>query len=241
MNITRMATASEPVLDRSALPIPVWFRQQFDAAVRDGVTLGQRIASTTPQTDQRIIDQAVHGIGSVPSDAETQLELQQLHQIASARTPAGSDAARWHAQFGTTLLWNAPRHDLGRLGADDARTATKLLDHVLSVVHEANHQAKSHFDRRRPFERDSSLSTVVDRPYGDGSFPSGHASAALANALVLGAFLTGQAQTLTNDAAQVAWSRLYGGVHYLTDVLASARLGASIATAISLTTQHPGG
>jgi undecaprenyl-diphosphatase len=63
----------------------------------------------------------------------------------------------------------------------------------------------------------------------DFSFPSGHAAAGFAGALVLGAHAPAFAPVFYALAVAVSLSRVYLGVHYPSDVAFGAFLGASIA------------
>ena len=85
-------------------------------------------------------------------------------------------------------------------------------------------------DRKRPFETYSFIITRDDES-GGFSFPSGHSSAAFCTAtsvalryrkwyFVVPSYLF---------ATSVAWARMYQGVHYPSDVLAGALVGAGSA------------
>jgi membrane-associated phospholipid phosphatase len=85
------------------------------------------------------------------------------------------------------------------------------------------------------------VATDVHRPTGthpllalphSNSFPSGHTATSFACATVLTAFAPRAAPAFYVLALAVAYSRLYVGVHFPTDVAAGAALG--IATALLL-------
>jgi undecaprenyl-diphosphatase len=64
---------------------------------------------------------------------------------------------------------------------------------------------------------------------GSSSLPSGHATTAFAGAGVLAYLWRRWWPAFLVAAALVAYSRLYVGVHYPTDVLAGAAIGAAAA------------
>ena len=96
--------------------------------------------------------------------------------------------------------------------------------------------AKRTFDRGRPYEVDGAERLVVI-PAGS-SWPSGHAAVAAAMADVLAEDrgpLTRLA--LRSTAAAVGLSRVYVGVHHLSDVIAG--LGVGVLSARALRSLHP--
>ena len=77
--------------------------------------------------------------------------------------------------------------------------------------------------RHRPFEHQIGPS---ERTH---SFPSGHSATAFAGATMLAYFAPRARVPLYVLAVLIAYSRLYNGVHYPTDVLAGAALGTATA------------
>jgi membrane-associated phospholipid phosphatase len=82
-------------------------------------------------------------------------------------------------------------------------------------------------DRPRPFASDPAIVPLGNLP-DDPSMPSGHASAAFAAAAALAVFLPRWRFVPFLVALAIGFSRIWLGVHYPTDVLAGALLGAAV-------------
>ena len=107
-------------------------------------------------------------------------------------------------------------------------TAIALLADFLIV----NVFLKNVVARQRPFEEESALCAFLEEigyplPH-DRSFPSGHAAVTFCCAASLTYFFKGRGAWSFLAAFFIAFSRLYLGVHYPTDVLAGAAIGALI-------------
>lgn len=96
---------------------------------------------------------------------------------------------------------------------------------------------KNLVSRMRPFDRYDDLIPLVARPM-DFSFPSGHTGSSFAAAGVMYAKLPRRLGVLAIVfAALIAFSRLYVGVHYPSDVLAGLATGLMIAVFVCLAEQ----
>lgn len=86
-------------------------------------------------------------------------------------------------------------------------------------------------DRPRPFTAIPHLPVLIAHP-GSGSFPSAHATTAFAGAVLLGWLWPRGRIAFAVLAILIAFSRVYLGVHYPTDVLAGAAIGSAFAVAV---------
>lgn len=89
---------------------------------------------------------------------------------------------------------------------------------------------KPAFDRPRPPAGHSEIHPLVALS-GSASMPSGHAAGAFAAAVAVGLVHPRLRWPLLLLAALIALSRVWLGVHYLTDVIAGAALGCVVAYA----------
>jgi undecaprenyl-diphosphatase len=89
---------------------------------------------------------------------------------------------------------------------------------------------KAATNRPRPFETIPQADPLMGATVGQ-SLPSGHAATSFAGAVVLTYIFPRSAPYAFLLAAAIAFSRVYVGVHYPSDVLAGAALGACVGLA----------
>jgi membrane-associated phospholipid phosphatase len=92
---------------------------------------------------------------------------------------------------------------------------------------------KRAFERPRPSLVDPAVHPLIAVPHSY-SMPSGHATTAFAAGVGVGLIHPRLRQPLVGLAALVALSRIWLGVHYLSDVIVGAVLGTAVALAIWL-------
>ena len=106
------------------------------------------------------------------------------------------------------------------LGGISYLVATGLADVLKDVV-----------DRPRPSLVDPDVHPLIRVP-SSAAMPSGHAAGAFAAAVAVGLVHPRLRWPLLVLAALIALSRIWLGVHYLSDVLVGAALGTAVALAV---------
>jgi undecaprenyl-diphosphatase len=136
-----------------------------------------------------------------------------LDRAVISYTRLGEHGGLWFALSGLgALIWPGRRPDFVR----SART--------IALTYALNQAIKFVVRRRRP--RLEGFAPLV-KTGSQMSYPSAHASTSLAGARSLSAALP--APPLYAAAALMCFSRPYVGVHYPSDVVAGAALGAAVA------------
>ena len=138
--------------------------------------------------------------------------------VMKGLTDAGAHGLVWIGIGIVAAIWF--RRPLALVALVAAVEAAAIADGVL----------KSAIGRERPPLADPKVHPLIPLPH-DPSMPSGHAMMAFAGAVVLAAVLPRMRWPLLALAAGVGLSRVYLGVHYPSDVLAGALLGAAIGAA----------
>ncbi len=110
------------------------------------------------------------------------------------------------------------------------RATAEALVVLWSTMLTVNLVLKKIFRRRRPFAEFVKACVVGPRP-NDFSLPSGHSAAAFAGALLFSAHAPAWGPVFYAIAILTAFSRVYLGVHYPSDVLLGGFVGAALAAA----------
>ena len=157
------------------------------------------------------------------------MEIQILNLIQNLRTPLGDIIVPFITRLGnagiiwiilTLVLLLIPK--TRKTGV--IMTAALLVDLVL-----CNLLLKNLVARTRPFDVNTAVQLLVAKPR-DYSFPSGHTGSSFASAIVLWKELPKKYGVMALIVAiLIAYSRLYVGVHYPSDVLAGVVIGTVLA------------
>jgi hypothetical protein len=132
-------------------------------------------------------------------------------------------ALKWNDGAGTATPpghWNAIASDYVR----DARMSEVRAARVYAMLNIAMHDAavgcwetKMKFFNPRPAQLDPSIKTVIGLP-NFPAFPSGHSTFSAAAATTLSYFFPQGSTTFDAMADEAGVSRLYGGIHYPSDI-----------------------
>jgi undecaprenyl-diphosphatase len=145
-----------------------------------------------------------------------------IRRVMIAASVLGNGAF-WYALMGGMLVW-------------DGANAVLAVAHMIAVglVCTTLYKGlKRGTSRRRPYAVQPGI-TLCAAPLDQYSFPSGHTLHATAFSLVALAYYPELFWLLVPFAGLVALSRVVLGLHYPSDVLAGAAIGAAVA-AISMT------
>ena len=153
------------------------------------------------------------------SEAVEKTETPTLDRLLVRLSDAANGSRLWLAIAAAVALLGGPR---GRRAAAEAVASIGLASAVSNL---ALKSAAPH--RGRPEASDGQVlpSRRVRRPTSS-SFPSGHAASAFAFASTMGEQVPVTWGPLHVAAALVAYARVHTGVHYPSDVMAGALLGA---------------
>lgn len=130
-------------------------------------------------------------------------------------------------------LWGAVAGGMAVVGgADGRRAAVRGLGSLAVASLVVNTVGKGAFRRARPLVDAVPVIRRLRRQPVTTSFPSGHSASAAAFAAGAGLESAGWGALLAPVAASVAFSRVYTGAHYPSDVLAGCALGVGAALVV---------
>ncbi|MGW6735449.1 diacylglycerol kinase family protein [Streptomyces sp. NPDC055013] len=161
-------------------------------------------------------------------------DLSVFHQVASRSWPAAEPVLpRLSRSANHGLLWCAAAAGIWTLGsARGRRAAVRGVASLALASATVNTLGKGAVRRSRPLLDSVPLIRHLPRQPVTSSFPSGHAASAAAFATGVALESRGWGMALAPVAASVAFSRVYTGVHYPSDVLVGAALGVGAAYAV---------
>lgn len=222
------AASGGPQPAPARLEVPAEFIAKLDAAVAEGIADARTFASEhTPSERWMVPDWAMLKMKWPPKDDAK--DLAYLHQVARTRTPEGIAAARYWSSHGLVDEWEQLLEQYTKqVGPAQARSARKLLHDALAMMNTITQTAKAGAARKRPFVVDPSLPLAVERPGNNPSYPSGHTTAAYAACMVLSHLMPDRTAEFMGMAREASWARVYSGVHFPTDVIAGAKLAATV-------------
>jgi len=196
--------------------------------------LAATLPAAAPATHDFLAADAVNGTTLLPPPPdEASVIGQGEHEVAADlalhRTPDQAALAKYYDSFDVFKLL-APVLGTAATAQNLPRTAA-FFKQVRAEARPAVNAAKDAFNRRRPYVFNPALEPAVAKSDGN-SYPSGHASESALYAVLLAAILPEHAADWEQQAALVRWSRLVGGAHYPSDVMAGKLLGETIGQAM---------
>ncbi|MFF8841493.1 bifunctional phosphatase PAP2/diacylglycerol kinase family protein [Streptomyces sp. NPDC015127] len=160
----------------------------------------------------------------------------QLHRAVAERTWPGAEPVlpRLSRSADHGLLWFATAAGIAVLGrgARSRRAAVRGVASLAVASAVINTVGKRAVRRNRPLLDAVPVIRQLKRHPFTTSFPSGHSASAAAFTTGVALESRGWGAAVAPVAASVAFSRVYTGVHYPSDVLVGAALGAGAAFAV---------
>ncbi len=158
-----------------------------------------------------------------------QAELAEVKRISSEASPevkaaADKDGATENVTFFADTV---PGFDVAKLPA-----TRKLFDEVANEEEQRTKIFKTYFARKRPYQRDASISICASEGQGTtkpNSYPSGHTTLAFSMGIVLANLIPDKSQAILARSKLYAEHRMVCGVHFRSDLVAGQSLGTALA------------
>jgi hypothetical protein len=171
-------------------------------------------------------------VGPPPGGRAQAGELAQLKALAASRTPAGTAAARWLESHGKKQPWKLFRKQAKPfLSPARSKAAKKALADALELGGKLQATAKARYGRPSPYQADPSIRALNQARFTGRkrqSYPSKHMVLAGAALALLEPLEPHRSDELRWMADEVAFSRMYAGGHYPSDLSAGMFLGTLI-------------
>ena len=163
--------------------------------------------------------------GSAQADAE----MAEVLALQASRSPERTAQALADQAEGVFDIFGAT---LGPLfTATSLPMTTRLFGRIGDTDEAVLGAAKDGFARQRPFLANPAVQTPLRRSRS-GSYPSGHATRATMTAIVLAALVPEQREAIFGRVPSYIESRVIGGMHFRSDVVAGRLAGTAIAAVL---------
>lgn len=131
--------------------------------------------------------------------------------------------------YGREVVWGALIVGLFIIGGEREKKMALTLGLIFLILIGVGYVSKTYYSRPRPYDVVDDVRLLVAKE-SDYNFPSGHTLIVAGGVVVAWLYLRRVwAALLSAEAALVAYSRIYVGVHYPSDVVGGVLLGAGCA------------
>lgn len=158
---------------------------------------------------------------------ETTKEIEIILQDQADRTQAQVDRIKEEEHYNVFVFqnvvgsWFTPEY-MAKMPATN-----RVLARVMETAKPVVVAAKNDFSRPRPFLINSRIVPCIEPP-PDGSYPSGHSTRGMLDALVLAQIDPANSQAILMRGEQIGDDRVIAGVHFPSDVIAGRKLAQAI-------------
>ena len=159
-----------------------------------------------------------------PGSSAATIDIQTVRNAQKQRTAADITAAQADAELSVFRFADVLGVDFK---AENLPLATQFFERISCDENRAVGAAKKYFNRPRPFVNNLDIKPVVAQP-PNASYPSGHATFAYVDAIILAALVPEKSAAIFQRAADYANHRIVAGVHYPTDIEAGRIAGSVI-------------
>ncbi len=164
-----------------------------------------------------------------PPPADDTTGMAEVLALQNSRTPARAAQAVADAQETVFAMYGSVLGE--RFAPAAVPLAAKLFARIGDTEDAVVDPAKDGFARKRPFLANADVHPAVPLSQS-GSYPSGHSTRSTVEGIVLAAMVPEQRAAIFSRQADYAESRVIGGVHYPSDILAGMRAGTAIAAVL---------